>query len=180
MLGCAVAAAVLAGLVDRWPSSAAVLLPTALACCAAAAAFVFDEHATGVVAVTPRGAGWRRTTRLAAVAVPLVVWGVIVLVRPGGVPLERSGWWVVGGATIALTGGLAAGASRREVAAPSAALAATVTLAVISPVVVTAFLGWDSVYPVSGFGQGSWTFWSLVAAGGAAAWVVAMRPGIRA
>ncbi|UUZ60543.1 hypothetical protein [Nocardioides sp. B-3] len=100
--------------------------------------------------------------------------------RPGDLPLERPGWWLVGAATIALTAGLAAWASRREVAAPSRALAAVVTLAVISPVVVTSFPGWESVYPVDGFGPGARTFWSVVAASGVVAWLVAMRPGIRA
>lgn len=180
VLGCAVAAAVLTGALARWPSSASVLLPLVLACWAAAAAFVFDERATAVVAVTPRGAGWRRTARSAVAVVPLAGWTAIVLARPGDLPLERPGWWLLGAATIALTAGLAAWASRREVAAPSSVLAAVVTLAVISPVVVTSFLGWDSVYPIDGFTQGAWTFWSVVAGGGALVWVVAMRPGIRA
>ena len=179
IVGCAVAAGVTTGALARWPSSAGVLLPVVLACCAAAAAFVFDERGTAVVAVTPRGAGWRRTARLAVAVVPLVGWGAIVLVRPGDLPLERAGWWLVGAATIALTAGLAALASRREVSAPSSALAAVVTLAVISPVVVTSFLGWDSVYPVEGFARGAWVFWSVMAAAGVAVWSVALRPGIR-
>lgn len=118
---------------DGGPSSAVVLLPSVLARCAAASAFVFDERATAVVAVTPRGAGWRRTARLAVAVMPLAGWSAIVLVRPGDLPLERPGWWLLGGATIAMTAGLAAWASRREVAAPSSALAAVVALAVISP-----------------------------------------------
>lgn len=179
MLGCAVAAGILTGALARWPSSAAVLLPTVLACCAAAAAFVFDERATAVVAVTPRGAGWRRTARLAVVVLPLTGWSAVVLARPGDLPLDRAGWWLVGGATIGLTAGLAAVASRRAVAAPSSGLAAVVTLAVLSPVIVTSFLGWDSVYPLGGFTRPAWTFWSLVGAGGVVSWLVAVRPGIK-
>ena len=106
---------------SRWPSgrrSALVLLPGLLASCAAAAAFCFDEAALPVVEVTPRGAGWRRTARLAVVLVPLGGWTVVVVVRPGDLPLDRSGWWLVGVAAIALTSGLAARASRRAVASP--------------------------------------------------------------
>jgi hypothetical protein len=177
LLGCCAAAVVLTGAVSLWPSSAAVLLPAALACCAAAACFVYDERAGAVVAVTPRGAGWRRTARLAVVVLPLLVWAGIVLARPGDLPLHRSGWWLAGGATVVLTSGLAARASRRAVDAPGSVLASVAVLAVLSPVVVSGFLGWDSVYPASGFTTGTWAFWLVVASGGVVAWVVAARPG---
>lgn len=55
-----------------------------------------------------------------------------------------------------------------------------VALAVISPVIVTSFLGWDSVYPVEDFTRAARAFWSVVAGGGALVSVVALRPGIRA
>lgn len=179
LLACCAAALVLAGAVSRWPSSATVLLPAALACCAAAACFVFDERAGAVVAVTPRGAGWRRTARLAVALLPLVVWCGIVLARPGDLPLHRSGWWLVGGASVVLTSGLAARASRRAVDSPGSVLAPVVVLAVLSPVVVTAFLGWRTVYPVSDFTPGTWAFWLVVAGGGIVAWLLAARPGAR-
>ena len=54
---------------SRWTSGrrrALVLLPGLVAACAAAAAFCFDEVSLPVVEVTPRGAAWRRTARLAA------------------------------------------------------------------------------------------------------------------
>lgn len=178
--GCLAAAAFVTAALAWWPTAAAVLLPALLGCCAAGSAFVFDERATAVVAVTPRGAGWRRTARLAVVALPLGGWGVVVLVRPGDLPLERLDWWVLGGVTIAFTAGLAAMASRREVAAPGSTLASVIALVVLSPVVVTAFLGWDSVYPLDGLAGGAWAFWSVVAAGTALLWLAALRPGIKA
>ena len=180
LLGCCAATGALAGLLGRWPSSALVLLPAVLACCAAAAGFVHDEPAGAVVAVTPRGAGWRRTTRLAVVLVPVAAWGVVVVARPGDLPLDRAGWWLVGGAAIALTSGLAACRSRRAIDSPGPALASVVALVVLSPVVVTGFVGWESVYPISGFTAGTWAFWLVVGSCGLVAWWAAVRPGIRA
>jgi hypothetical protein len=86
---------------------------------------------------------------------------------------------VVGAATIALSAGLAAWASRREVDAPGSLLAALVALGVIGPVIVAGFLGADSVYPLEGFSSGVRTFWLAVACCGAAACFLALRPGIR-
>ncbi len=180
LLGACAAAGLLAGCLARWPSTAAVLLPALLACCATAAAFLFDEAAVRVVVVTPRGATWRRTTRLAVAAVPLGLWALVVLARPGDLPLERPGWWLVGGAAIALTVGVAALASRREVPAPSALLAGTVALVAIGPVVVTAFLDWPSIYPIGDFSAGVLVFWLAVAGAAAAVLALTLRPGVRA
>jgi len=180
VLGCCAAAGLLAGLLARWPSSAGVLLPAILASCAAAATFVFDERPVLLVAVTPRGAGWRRTARLAVAAVPLGVWVAVILARPGDLPLHRGGWSLIGLAAITLTAGLAALSSRRNVDAPGSLLAAVVALAVISPLIVNAFLGLDSIYPVDGFGRSVWVFWSIVAGGAAVVSLAAVRPGIRA
>ena len=176
LLGCATAAAVLAGALERWPSSALVLLPAMLGCCAASASFVFDEGAGAVVAVTPRGAGWRRTTRLLVVGVPLAAWGLVVSLRPGDLPLHRGGWWLAGAAAILLASGVAAGAAR-ERPSPGRLLASVVVLAAISPVVVCGFLGWPTVYPVAGFGSGAWTTWAVVAVAGTVAWLVASLRG---
>jgi hypothetical protein len=52
-------------------------------------------------------------------------------------------------------------------------------LIVISPVVLTAFLGWDSPYPVDDFGSGVRSFWYAVAAAGVLACLAALRPGVR-
>ena len=168
-------AALLVATLARWPSLALVLLPAVLACCAAAAAFVFDEQALSVVAVTPRGSAWRRTARLAVALVPLGVWGVVVLARPGDLPLERAGWWLIGGAGVVLAVGLAALASRREVPAPGATLAGAAALVAIAPVVVSGFLGWSSVYPFGDFAGGVWVFWLVLAGVG----VSALGAGVR-
>ena len=180
VLGACAAAGLLAGCLARWPSTALILLPGLLACCATAAAFLFDEAAVRVVAVTPRGATWRRTTRLAVAAVPLGLWALVVLARPGDLPLERPGWWLIGAATIALVVGVAALASRREVPAPSVLLAGVVALAAIGPVVVTSFLGLPSIYPLGDFSQGVLVFWLAVAGAAAVTLVAMLRPGVRA
>ena len=78
VLGACGAAAITAVLLARWPDDAFLLAPALLACCAAAAAFVYDEDALPVVAVTPRGAGWRRVNRLGVALVPLSLWVVVV------------------------------------------------------------------------------------------------------
>ena len=179
LLGCCAAAALLALTLERWPGSALIVLPALLACCAAAAAFVFDETPLAVVEVTPRGGSWRRTARLAVTCVPAAVWAVLVLARPGDLPLHRPSWGLVGAAAIALTAGVAGLMSRRAVTAPGSLLAAVVVLTVIGPVVLTAFLGWDSIYPIEGFPTATWRFWWLVAAGGAGACLLALRPGVR-
>ena len=177
VLGASAVAALLGALLTRWPSGALVLLPALLACCAAAAAFVFDEHAVTVVAVTPRGSTWRRTARLAVVLVPLGVWSLVVVARPGNLPLERAGWWLIGGASIAVTVGIAALASRQEVPAPGATLAAAAALVALGPVVVTPFLDLPSVYPFGDFAGGVWMFWLVLGAVGASAVGVALRQG---
>lgn len=179
LLGCLAGAAVLAVALDRWPTTAVTLLPALLACCAAAAAFTFDEVSLSVVEVTPRGSVWRRASRLGAALLPLAVWALVVTVRPGDLPLSRSSWFLLGLAAIGLTAGLAGLASRHAVATPGGSLAALVVLAVISPVVIGGFLGWDSLYPIGDFPTGVLAFWLGVAGAGALACVAALRPGVR-
>lgn len=179
VLGCCAAAAATAGVLDRWPSTALVVLPALLACCAAGSAFVFDEPAGPVVAVTPRGTTWRRTARLAVAALPMTLWAAVVWLRPGDLPLVRSGWWLAGAATIGLAAGLAALSSRREVTAPGALLAATLVLAVTAPVVAAGFLGLDTPYPIVGFEDAVRVFWVGVAAVAGLVSLVALRPGLR-
>lgn len=176
LLGCCVAAGVVTLMLDRWPSTALVALPALLACCAAAAAFLFDEASLAVVEVTPRGAAWRRTARLAVAAVPVGVWTLLVLARPGDLPLERPSWWLIGAAAIALTAGAAGLVSRGDTPAPGGSLAAVVVLTVLGPVIVTGFLGWDSIYPFDTFGPGVTVLWSAVAVAGVAACVSVVRP----
>ena len=180
LLGCLAGAIVLAVTLDHWPSTAIVLLPGLLAACAAAAAFTFDETSLAVVEVTPRGATWRRATRLATALVPLSLWALVVAVRPGDLPLSRASWFLVGLATIALTAGLAALASRHAIATPGSSLASIVVLGAISPVVICAFLGWDSIYPIDDFSAAVLTVWLAVAGAGVLACAAALRPGISA
>lgn len=179
LLGACVAAAVIALLLGRWPDDATLLAPALLACCAAAAAFAFDEDALPVVTVTPRGAGWRRVNRLAVTLVPLSVWVLVVAVRPGDVAFWRPGWWLLGGATVLLVAGSAALASRRLVPTPGALLAPVVALAAVAPVTVAGMLRWGTLYPIGDFPGPVRTVWLVVALIGAAVSAVALRPGLR-
>ncbi len=179
VLGACGAAVVVALLLARWPDTAFVLAPVLLACCAAAAAFAFDEDAVQVVAVTPRGAGWRRTTRLTVVVGPALLWALLVTLRPGDLALARAGWWLLGGAAILLVTGAAALASRRLVPGPGNVLAPVVAMAVVGPVVVAGFVGWSTLYPVGEFPAGVRTVWLAVAVVGAVSCAAALRPGLR-
>jgi hypothetical protein len=179
LLGCCAGAAVMALLLERWPSTALLVLPAILATCAAAAAFSFDEPSLPVIEVTPRGGRWRSTARLGVAAVPLVVWLLLVTLRPGDLSLSLGAWWLIGLATIALTGGLAALASRHAAATPGGALAAAAVLAVLSPVMICAFLGWDSLYPIGDFPPGVLDFWRAATGAAGLAWVAALRSSLR-
>lgn len=179
VLGGCGAAAVTALLLARWSDAAGVLIPAVLACCAAAASFVYDEDALQVVAVTPRGTRWRRATRLAVVLVPLAMWAVVVAVPPGDVPLARPEWWLVGGAAVLLVAGSAALASRRRVPAPGSVLAPVVALAVVAPVTFAGLFSWGTLYPIGDFPDPVRTVWLAVALSGAGVCAVALRPGLR-
>jgi hypothetical protein len=179
VLGACAAAALTAVLLARWSDDAFLLAPALLACCAAAAAFAYDEDALPVVAVTPRGAGWRRVNRLAVTLVPLALWAVVVTLRPGGVQLSRPGWWLLGGATILLVAGSAALASRRLVPAPGALLAPVVAVTAVAPVTLSGMFSWGTLYPIGDFPDPVRTVWLGVALSGAAVCAVALRPGLR-
>jgi hypothetical protein len=179
VLGACGAAAVTAVLLARSPADAFLLAPALLACCAAAAAFVYDEDALVVVAVTPRGAGWRRVNRLGVALVPLSVWALVVALRPGDVQLSRSGWWLLGGAGVLLVAGSAALASRRLVPTPGAVLAPVVALAAVAPVTFAGMFRWGTLYPIGDFPDPVRTVWLGVALTGAAVSAVALRPGLR-
>lgn len=179
VLGACGAAAVTAVLLARSPDDAFLLAPALLACCAAAAAFVYDEDALLVVAVTPRGAGWRRVNRLGVALVPFSVWALVVALRPGDVQLSRSGWWLLGGAGVLLVAGSAALASRRLVPTPGAVLAPVVALAAVAPVTLAGMFSWGTLYPIGDFPDPVRTVWLGVAFTGAAVCGVSLRPGLR-
>jgi hypothetical protein len=178
-LVCCAAGAVPGLLVVQWPDVAGVLMPVVLAGCAAAVAFVYEEDALPVVAVTPRGAGWRRIARIGVALPPLTVWVVVVALRPGDVALARPGWWLLGGATLVLVAGSAALASRRLVPAPGAVLAPVVALAAVAPVTFSGMFSWGSLYPIGDFPQAVRTVWLGVGLVGVTVCTIAFRPGIR-
>lgn len=179
LLGCCAGAAGVGLVLGRWPQSSFILLPLLLACCAAAAGFAFDEVPLPVVEVTPRGATWRRVSRLAVAAVPFALWGAVVWWRPGDLVLDRGAWWAVGGAAVGLAAGAAAVASRRAVATPGNMLAPIVAIALVAPLVVTSFLGWSSLYPFGDLATGASTMWVALGAAAVVACVTALRPGLR-
>jgi hypothetical protein len=152
-------------------------MPAVLACCVGAAAFVYDEAALPVIAVTPRGAGWRRSARLGVALVPLSVWALVVTLRPGQVPVARTGWWLLGGAAILLVVGSAAVASRRLVSAPGVLLAPVAVLAVIAPVTLSGMFTLGSLYPIGDFPRAVWAVWLVVAAAAVVVCVAGLLPG---
>jgi hypothetical protein len=178
VLGACGAATVVAVLLAQWPEDAFLLAPALLACCAAGVAFVYDEAALPVVAVTPRGAGWRRVNRLSVTLVPLSLWAVVVSVRPGHVSLARPGWWLLGGATVLLVAGAAALASRRLVPIPGVVLAPVVALAVVTPVTLAGMFSWGTLYPIGDFPDTVRTIWLGAGLCGALVCAVALRPGV--
>ncbi len=179
LLACCALALAAAAVGHHWPAALWVLQPAALACCAAAAGFVFDEAATPVVSVTPRGSGWRRTARLGVVVVPLAIWLSIVVTVPAEAGPDRPGWATAGSACLLLAASGAGLGARREVPAPGGMVAAVVAGLVLMPLVAGPVAGWDPVLPQGPFPDWLVVFWSVGAGLGAllAAWT--LRPGLR-
>lgn len=179
LLACLGCAGVMTVVGRQWPGTLFVLLPATLACCAAAAGFVFDESATAVVAVTPRGAGWRRTTRCLVALLPAGVWVVIVTAVAGREPgVDRVGWVLAGLGALVIALGLAALAARRQVSAPGPAVASTLVMLVLMPPVVGPLAGLEPVLPMGRFAGWVTAFWVGALVLGAGAVARAVRPGI--
>jgi len=179
LLTCCTLGAIAALLGRQWPESLTLVRPAALACCAAGAAFVFDEGAVPVVAVTPRGAWWRRSARLALVALPFLAWSGVLALEPAAAPTHRPSWALAGTACIVASVGVAALLARREVAAPGTGVAAAATFLVLAPAVVGPVAGWDPVLPLGAFPDWAVALWCAVAVCGAASTAWAVRPGLR-
>lgn len=179
LLTCCGIALVAGGGGRHWPGAAVLAQPTALACCAAAAAFVFDEPAVAVVTVAPRGAWWRRSARLALVSLPLLAWVAALGLLPDSTPTHRPSWLVAGVATTVVAAGVAALCARHQAAAPGAGIAAGVTGAVLTPVVVGPVAGWRPLLPLEAFPSWLMTLWCVVAALGLVVVGWAVRPGVR-
>lgn len=179
LLACCGLATGAALLARQWPEALGLLRPAALACCAAAAAFLFDEGAAPVVSVTPRGSWWRRSARLALVALPAFVWSIVLALEPEAAPTDRWSWSLAGLACIAAAVGGAALLARRGVAAPGAGVAAAAAFLVLAPLVVGPIAGWDPVLPLGAFPDRAVALWCAVAVWGAGSTAWAVRPGLR-
>ncbi len=178
LLVCCALALLAAAVGRRWPDTLPVLLPGALACCAAAAGFVFDEAAAPVVSVTPRGAGWRRTTRLCVTVVPLVVWLAVVALLPAASEPDRVGWSTAGVACLLVAAGTAGLSARREVSAPGSSIAGLVCGLVLLPMVVGPIAGWAPLLPQGPFPNWLVVLWMGVGGLGATLGAAALRPGL--
>src|SRR4051812_37877681 len=115
LTGCGTVAVVLTAAVHRWPGTSQLLLPYALASCAAMSGFVLDEVAAPVVQVTARGGTWRVLARLGAVLLPVGVWGGIVAGLPDAATTQPATLVLAGTAGCLLGGGAAAALARAGV-----------------------------------------------------------------
>jgi hypothetical protein len=142
LLACLFVAVLAAVTAYRWPATTFVMLPGALASCAAAAAFVLDEPSASAVWVTPRGGRWARLTRFAVVVLPATLWCAVVatLAEPGVV--DRPRWAAAGLGAQAVALVLAALSSRRGIAMPGNGVAPAVAGMSLMPFVIGPLLGW--------------------------------------
>ena len=178
VLACLCLAAALLTTLHLWTDAAAMLLPMALTVTAAASAFAFDDPAVAVTAVTPR-ARWARVVRLLTAGVPVLLWGVLLLVIPSVVVLDDARWWLVGLAVCLLAAGAGAVAASRQQPRPGAMVASALALLMLLPLLVGPFLGWDSLFPLGPFPAGVLVFWAAVAGLGLTLCLVALALGAR-
>ncbi|MGH3348940.1 MAG: hypothetical protein ACRDO4_18325 [Nocardioides sp.] len=179
LLGCCLVAGLAVAALHRWPDNAWAVLPLVLAACAAAAGFVFDDVATAVTSVTPRGGTWRRTSRLLAGLVPVAVWALLVATAPSELSLDASAWLLAGLAGAVAAAGAAAIGSRRQLARPGPTVAGAIVMLVLVPSVAGPFLEWEPVFPFGDYPGWVLGFWAGVLGVGMLLVGWAMRPGLR-
>jgi hypothetical protein len=179
LLACAALAAALTGAMNLWEQMAAALLPLAVVATAAAAGFLFDDHAVAVTSVTPRGRRWAPVTRLALAAVPVAVWLLLLPLLPGSVPLDTAGWWLIGAGACLLAAGVAGLAARGHQSRPGGMVATMLALLAIVPMVVGPFLDWEPVFPIGDFPGWAFGLWGGIAAVGAAMCAIAVLAPVR-
>jgi hypothetical protein len=148
--------------VHRWPDTGGVLLPYALAACAAGAGFLMDECAAAVVRVTARGGAWRVLARSSALLLPVALWTVLVIGLPAAATTQRGTLLLAGAAGCLLAAGAAAAAARAGATAPGTHLAAAAVGLTTVPFVLGGFLGWDPVVPVHDAAVWVGPFWVVV------------------
>jgi hypothetical protein len=141
-LACLALASAAAGAGQLWPQVAATLLPAALAACAAAPGFLFDDPSAAAVAVTPRGGRWARLSRCCVAAAPAGLWLALLAALPRSVQLDRSDWAAAGLAGQLLGLGLGWLASRRGVLTPGSSVAGAVAGITLMPFVIGPLIGW--------------------------------------
>lgn len=179
LLGCCGIAVIAVASLHRWPDNAWMVLPLVLAACAAAAGFVFDDVATAVTSVTPRGGRWRRTTRLLAVLVPVGIWTLLVVTAPSELSLDAAAWLLAGLAAAAAAAGAAAIGGRRQVARPGPTVAGGFVMLTLVPSIAGPFLEWEPVFPFGDYPDWVMGFWVGVLVVGLLLVGWAMRPGLR-
>lgn len=169
------AGAVLVAAGHRWDSLSAPALPLVVLLAAAGSAFVQDDQARSVVAVTPRGARWAPARRLAVGWAPGLVAAALVALAPGAF---GRGWSLVVAATIALTLALALVGAAQQVARPGAAVAGAVVLLGLVPVTVGPFLQLPDLYPHPDLTAAATRTWLalLLASSAATAWLLIAHP----
>lgn len=144
-LACLASALLLAAVVHGWPRWAGLMLPGAMAACAASVGFVLDEPAAAAAAVTPRGGRWAAATRVGVALAPVLVWLLVVTGAPSSLELDESAWITAGLAAQVAALVSAWSAVRRGATTPGSSVAAAIAGIVLAPFVIGPMLGWHGL-----------------------------------
>jgi hypothetical protein len=141
-----------------------VLIRLAIVPLAAAAAFVLDEPAAGAVDAVPRSRRRRTGRRAAALAVPLGVWAVGIILLDVGVPsTPAAGLLVEGLGVVAVVVALAAVLRMAGRAEPGEVVASTAGAAILGLLVLDPPLWWPAPpFPVVTGWSVSTAVWSAL------------------